>query len=124
MKTDVNFIFQEDAQRIFNHFTRLLGIKITFFTADVIKVRTGANKGYCRYCELLRTKLGCDLLCQNLDQKKQIQALHEKRLVPYLCHGGMMEAILPVFTVDKLVGYIMIGQFRTTDNCPEKYRNT
>lgn len=123
MKTDVNFIFQEDAQRIFNHFTRLLGIKITFFTADVVEVRTGENKGHCRYCKLLRTKLGCELLCRNLDRQKQIQALHEKRLVSYQCHGGMMEAVLPVFTVDKLVGYIMIGQFRTTDNCPAKYRN-
>lgn len=123
MKTDVNFIFQEDAQRIFNHFTRLLGIKITFFTADVVEVRTGANKGHCKYCKLLRTKLGCEPLCQHLDQEKQMQALHKKRLVSYQCHGGMMEAILPVFTVDKLVGYVMIGQFRTTDKCPAKYRD-
>ncbi len=122
MKTDVNFIFQEDAQCIFNHFTRLLGIKITFFTADFAEVRTGANKGHCRYCELLRTRLGREMLCQKLDRKKQIQALQKKRLVSYQCHGGMREAILPVFTVDKLVGYIMIGQFRTRDRCPEKYR--
>ncbi len=123
MKTDVNFIFQEDAQRIFNHFTCLLGIKITFFTADFVEVRTGANKGHCRYCKLLRTKLGCELLCQKCDRKKQMQALNEKRLVSYQCHAGMMEAILPVFTVDKLVGYIMIGQFRATNRCPAKYRN-
>jgi len=43
MKADVNFIFQEDAQCIFNHFTRLLDIKITFFTSDFTEVRTGAN---------------------------------------------------------------------------------
>lgn len=122
MKTDVNFIFQEDAQHIFNHFTRLLGIKITFFTADFVEVRTGANKGHCKYCRLLRIRLGCDLLCQKLDRKKQMQALHEKRLVSYHCHGGMMEAILPVFTIDKLVGYIMIGQFRASSQCPAKYR--
>lgn len=123
MKSEVNFIFQEDAQRIFNYFTRLLGIKITFFTADFVEVRTGVNRGHCKYCKLLRAKLGCELLCQNLDQKKQNQALHEKRLVSYQCHGGMMEAILPIFAVNKLVGYIMIGQFRVTDNCPTKYYN-
>jgi len=123
MKTDVNFIFQEDAQRIFNHFTRLLGIKITFFTTDFVEVRSGANRGHCRYCKLLRTKLGCEPLCRNLDRKKQIQALHEKRLVFYQCHGGMVEAILPVFTVNNLVGYIMIGQFRARDKCPVKYCN-
>ncbi len=123
MKTDVNFIFQEDAQRIFNHFKRLLGIKITFFTADFVEVKTGVKKGHCQYCKLLRTKLGCEYLCRKLDTEKQLQALEEKRLVSYQCHGGMMEAILPVFTVNKLVGYIMIGQFRTTDDCPPKHRN-
>ena len=123
MKTDVNFIFQEDAQRIFNHFTQLLGIKITFFTADFVEVRTGANRGHCKYCRLLRTNLKCDPLCRKLDREKQIEALNAKKLLSYQCHGGMMEAILPVFTVDKLVGYIMIGQFRTNKNCPAKYRN-
>ena len=123
MQTDVNFIFQEDAQHIFDHFTRLLEIKITFFTADFVEVRTGAQKGHCNYCKLLRTKLNCEVLCQKLDKEKQIQALNEKKLVSYQCHGGMREAILPVFTIDKLVGYIMIGQFRTAKKCPAKYRN-
>jgi ligand-binding sensor protein len=102
MKTDVNFIFQEDAQRIFNHFTRLFGIKITFFTANIVEMKTGVKKGHCQYCKLLRTKLGCEPLCQNLDSKKQLQALEEKRLVSHQCHGGMMEVILQVFTVISL----------------------
>lgn len=121
MKTDVNFIFQEDAQKIFNHFTSLLGIKITFFTADVVEVRTGNQKGHCKYCKLLRKKLKYELKCRKMDEAKQLQALKNKRLTYYTCHGGMMEAILPVFNIDKLVGYIMIGQFRTTDQCPKKY---
>jgi len=122
MNTEVNLIFQDNVQRIFNHFASLLDIKTTFFTTDFVEVRAG--KGHCKYCNFLRTKLNCESLCKQLDQKKQMQALEEKRLVSYQCHGGMTEAILPVFTVDKLVGYIMIGQFRITDKCPENYRNT
>ena len=124
MKTEVDFIFQEDAQQIFNHFTNLLGIKITFFNADIVEVRTGMQKGHCKYCSLLRTKLGCEIKCREMDTQKQLQSLETKRLTCYQCHGGMMEAILPVFTVNKLVGYIMIGQFRTTSICPPKHFNT
>lgn len=122
MSNDVNFIFQEDAQRIFNHFTRLLDIRITFFTADGNELATGGHRGLCDYCKLLRTNLDCENTCRIEDKAKQIQALNEEKLISYTCHGGMIEATLPVFNVDKLVGFIMIGQFRTTGKCPEHYR--
>ena len=34
----------------------------------------------------------------------------------------MIEAVKPVFNVDKLIGYIMIGQFRMTNTCPASLR--
>jgi AraC-like DNA-binding protein/ligand-binding sensor protein len=118
MSSHVEFIFQKDAKRIFDIFTRVFGIRIVFFSLSGQALTSGADKKNCKYCRLLRTKLSYENVCRKLDRKKMLQASQEQTLVSYTCHGGMIEAILPVYTVDKLIGYIMIGQFRTSEAMP------
>ncbi len=123
MSRNIQFIFQRDVQKIFDHFTRLFGIRIVFFSYDGTELGSGQGRPNCRYCQLLREKLDHEPLCRKLDRDKQILAAEVKTLISYQCHGGMTEAVLPVYHVEKLLGYIMIGQFRTTDRMPAKLKN-
>jgi AraC-like DNA-binding protein/ligand-binding sensor protein len=109
----VKFIFQQDVQRIFHCFTQLFGIRIVFFSYDGQELKSGDNRQRCRFCSLLRDRLGFDAKCRTMDRKKQLLAAGKRKLVTYQCHGKMTEAIMPVYTVDRLIGFIMIGQFRT-----------
>jgi len=120
MKEQVNFIFQSDAKRIFDYFARLFDIRIVFFSSDGSELTAGDDRPRCEYCQLLRGRLGYESTCCKQDRKMQLKASRERKLVSYKCHGGMIEAVKPVFNVDKLIGYIMMGQFRVTNRCPVK----
>jgi AraC-like DNA-binding protein/ligand-binding sensor protein len=113
MSQSVKFIFQQDVQRIFRHFTRTFGIRIVFFSYDGQEINVGDNRPLCRYCSILRTTLGLEYKCHQTDRKKQLLAAQRRQLVVYQCHGKMTEAVVPVYAAEKLIGFIMIGQFRT-----------
>jgi AraC-like DNA-binding protein/ligand-binding sensor protein len=120
MNDQVNFIFREEIRKIFECFTLLFKIKITFFSFDSKELIAGGP--LCKYCSLLRNKLNFELICQKLDYEKQQQTFANKQLLTYTCHGGMIEAILPVLIADKPIGYIMIGQFRIYNQMPVEIR--
>jgi len=113
MSQSVKFIFQQDVQRIFRCFTRLFGIRIVFFSYDGREINIGQNLPPCRYCGLLRTTLGLEYKCHQTDQNKQLLAAQRRQLVVYQCHANMTEATMPVYAAEKIIGFIMIGQFRT-----------
>jgi AraC-like DNA-binding protein/ligand-binding sensor protein len=121
MSRSVQFIFEEDAKRIFDCFTQIFGIRIVFFSYDGIELNAGRDLPRCLYCEILRKNFGFEKKCHTLDRKQQILSAKKGRLITYQCHGNMNEAVLPVYVANKLIGHIMIGQFRTTDKfiCPK-----
>ena len=120
MTTSVRFIFQKDVEEIFEVFTNLFDIRIAFFSNNGEEVNVGKNKPLCRYCHLLREKLNLEETCLNLDRKMREHALEKRKTISYQCHGGMTEAITPIFFDDELVGFVMIGQFRTSKEPMDK----
>jgi len=92
MSRTAKFIFQKDVQEIFNYFTRFLGIRIVFFSYDGQELTAGDDRLKCKYCRLLREKLGFENICIRLDREKQILAKKKRALITYKCHGGMIEA--------------------------------
>ena len=118
MSRTAKFIFQKDVQEIFNYFTRFLGIRIVFFSYDGQELTAGDERPKCMYCRMLREKLGFEGACIKLDREKQLLAEKEGALITYQCHGGMVEAVLPIYNVNKLIGYVMIGQFRNKNKMP------
>lgn len=123
MVPSLRFIFRKDIDKIFAVFTDLFGIRIAFFSNDGHEVNVGKNKPMCCYCRLLRDRLGYEDICLKLDQKKRQEAAERRKLIVYQCHGGMTEAITPIYIEDDLIGYVMIGQFRTMgESVPHKIR--
>jgi len=115
MKNRAKFAFSKEVQHIFSYFTRLFGIRIVFFSYDGQELSAGDNLPRCKYCTLLREKLGFEKICHKLDRQQQQLAASTRKLVAYKCHGGMNEAVLPVYNSGNLIGFVMIGQFRLSD---------
>ncbi len=118
MRDQINFIFHSEARRIFDTFTRLLDIRMVFFSAQGREVMAGAGRDLCNYCRMLRCELGLVQNCRKNDLEKQLESKEKSELIVYTCYAGMIEAVLPVNIVEKNIGYIMIGQFRNQDKCP------
>jgi len=123
MNHSLKFIFKKDIERIFNSFTNLFDIRIAFLSPTGDELNVGKNKPICSYCSLLRKELGLDDLCVQLDKKKRIEAAASGEMLTYKCHGGMTEAISAMKLNDELLGFVMIGQFRTgTNQLPHKIK--
>jgi AraC-like DNA-binding protein len=105
--------------RLLDGFTALLGIRIAVFTPDGQELQAGLNRSGCKYCQLLRKYFGFESQCRSLDQKMFNQAREQKQLVSYQCHGHLREAIIPLIGSNTLLGFLMIGQFRTRNQSCE-----
>lgn len=119
MSHDIKFMFRRDISRIFDSFTDLLDIRIAFFSTDGREIPVGKNRAICTYCHLLRSRLGYERVCLALDEKRREQAKTKRHLISYTCHGGMVEAVVPVLEDGVLIGFIMIGQFRQKKDLPK-----
>lgn len=112
----LRYIFHDTAERILDVFTNLFDIRIAFFTIEGTELKVGKDRPLCHYCNLLREQLGYEDTCLALDRKMRERAVAEKKLIDYTCHGGMTEAIKPVFIDEELTGFLMIGQYRSSNN--------
>ncbi len=116
---ELEFIVDPQVQRIFDHFCALHGIRIAFYSPSGDELRVGQSRPNCHYCRLLRQDLGYEQNCRQLDQSKRELAGHlERGAIVYQCHGGMTEAIMPLSSSGRLLGFVMIGQFRTRSSPP------
>jgi AraC-like DNA-binding protein len=116
----ISCLFAPEAQALFDHFCGLLDIRIAFYDTEGVELLSGeARRTSCTYCRDLREKLGLEKLCLELDRKMRLEAAKKREMVHYECHGGMTEAIQPVFDSTGLLGYVMIGQFRLRETVPE-----
>lgn len=114
MKYPLKYIFQEKAQEILDVFTELFNIRIAFFTAEGRELKVGKSKPLCRYCQLIRDQLDYEHVCISLDKKMRQTAVDAGKTIHYDCHGGMTESVTPIIMDEVLIGFLMIGQFRTS----------
>lgn len=109
----------ENVQTALDNFSGCFGGRIAYFATDMGELRVGQKKPMCRYCTMIRSKLFGDIRCVELDRKKLKEASDRRSLVSYTCHGGLVEAVYPVYVDNVLAGFVMAGQFRTTTAPPE-----
>ncbi len=114
----LSFLISDEALKLFNHFTALFDIRIAFFSPAGRELAVGLGRSWCSYCSLLRTKLGDDALCAQSDRNGRERALESRGLFCYRCHGGLMEAVKPIYAGEELLGFVMIGQVRAETPFP------
>lgn len=122
MQRDMEFVLRPAVQAIFDHVAALHGARIAFYTPEGVELSVGQARGSCAYCRRLRRGLGFEAACQALDRRRRREAAAKGRLVAYECHGGMTEAIIPVRIAGRLMGFVMIGQFRCRAHPPAAVR--
>ena len=117
-KTPLEIILSDKVQNLLDDFASLLDVRVTFYSVDGERVRRGKEMPNCRFCELVQRELGGLKRCQAMDCDKQQEAMTLRRAISYRCHAGLHEALAPVYVHEQLVGYLMIGQFRTGEEFP------
>lgn len=128
---NLKVLLNENVQTALDNFSGCFGARIAYFATDMGELKVGQKKQSCKYCSLIRSRLYGNGRCIELDRKKLKEALERRTLISYTCHGGLVEAIFPVYIDNVLAGFVMVGQFRTASSPPKgilddwkrKYRN-
>jgi len=116
MKNVAEIIIKKDINKILDSFCACFNIRILFYSDKGKIIKEGLNKPDSSFCDLVQNKLYGEEKCLMMDENKRIEAVRKKKLLSYHCHAGLMEAILPIFIEDHLIGFAMIGQVRTKKN--------
>ena len=114
MLTTLNHTISQKVAEVFDLYTELHGTRVSLFGPDKqLLYPDNSGRPNCAYCRMLRDELGLDAKCRALDQTMMETALQKKEMISYTCHGGMCEAVVPLFSEGQLAGFVMIGQFRS-----------
>jgi len=110
----LHHIISQKVSEIFDLYTELHDIRISLFSPEGQLIYPDVvGRPNCRHCTMLRETLGMDSQCRKLDQKMMQSALKQQAMVTYTCHAGMREAVAPLLVENELVGFVMLGQFRS-----------
>ncbi|MBT3380214.1 MAG: helix-turn-helix domain-containing protein [Lentisphaerae bacterium] len=114
---EMRFVFQRDIRGVLDHFSRLLSLRFCFLSPDGRELQVGEDKPFCRFCSMIRHQLGEASHCLDCDHGGWQRAAGSGRAVWYTCHAGMTDGCMAVRSGERIIGYMMIGQFRTQERC-------
>jgi AraC-like DNA-binding protein len=104
----------------FDLYTQMHDIRISLFGPEgKLIYPDSVGRPNCQHCRMLRDNLRMDPMCRELDHKMMKAAFERQDMITYTCHAGMREATAPILVNDELVGYVMLGQFRS-EAAPEQ----
>lgn len=102
-------------QDVITSFAEITRTNICFFDADM-NVLAELPKKMQSFCRRLREAEGKLKHCLLSDETHRRQVKKLKKPVTYTCHAGLTETMLPVIYDEKIIGYIIFGQYRGTGN--------
>ena len=120
MNKALDIILHDEIQNIFDNFTASFGISILFYSLDGRILRRGQGRTNSKFCQLIQSKIFDRSECISMDENKCRECARQKKVINYVCHAGIEEAVAPIFVETQLVGYAMLGQFRSSQNLPAK----
>ena len=124
MNKALDIILDDKIQNIFDNFTASFGIIILFYSLDGKILRRGQGRMNSKFCQLIQNEIFSASQCISMDERKCRECAKQKKIVNYICHAGIEEAIAPIYVETQLAGYAMLGQFRSTRKLPTEVIKT
>jgi len=115
MAGKLGLFFDPEVQRLIDSFAYCFRVKITVFSPEMEELIVGLQNPGSAYCRLIQNGLRIRYRCCRQDKLMCEQCGRRGKLTVYRCHVGLSEAILPIEVDGKLIGYGMLGQFRTIE---------
>ncbi len=119
----MDILLSEEAARLIDSFASAMNVQTVFYSRDRQILKRGCNGEISSFCEMMQNQYFRHDECASLDYRMQQVCEKEGRPFSYQCHAGLNEIIAPVKTYNNTIGYIMLGQFRTSRTPPEFIRH-
>ncbi len=119
MKTLFDLMFQEELQQVFDHISTAFGFRASILDTSFQEITPLRSRPMCNYCQIIQQDLNLRPKCVENDTIQCIKARETRKNHHYICHGGLAEAIFPLFIQDECFGYLLLGQFRIDSVAPQ-----
>jgi AraC-like DNA-binding protein/ligand-binding sensor protein len=118
MTEKLGLFFNEEVQRLIDSFAYCFKVKITVFSSGIEELLVGLQNPGSRFCQLIQKELHFRYRCCRQDKLMCERCKQKHELLIYHCYAGLREAVLPIKIEENLIGYAMLGQFRTQNELP------
>lgn len=102
----------EKLRRIITDITTLTGISIAVLDTDCKAIVRGARNQ--EYCSLLQTMEIEKNYCRQCDMKILNRCRISKKLESHICRAGLYDSAMPIIKDDNVVGFVVMGQVRSS----------
>ncbi|MDR2258020.1 MAG: PocR ligand-binding domain-containing protein [Treponema sp.] len=116
----LGLFFNEEVQRLIDSFAYCFKVKITIFSSGVEELMVGLQNPGSHFCRLIQKKLRFRYRCCHQDTLMCKRSGQKRECVVYRCFAGPSESVLPIEIGGTIIGYGMLGQFRTSEQLPEE----
>jgi ligand-binding sensor protein len=114
----IDVFLEEKVKKLITSFSHCFKVCISIFSADVQRNLTLGFYPICNYCKLVREKLHYDHRCIRMDHEMCFRSTNSLAPLVYPCYAGLVDAAFPIKLNEEVIGYAMIGQFRTRNTIP------
>ena len=114
----LELFLNDDVQKLLDNFAGMLDLRVTFYSRFGLPIRRGKSMPNTAFCSFIQNDLGLLEHCQNIDKEMRDKASESGNPIIYTCHAGLCEIVAPVVIGGRQAGYLMVGQFRSTDEVP------
>ncbi|GHV44292.1 hypothetical protein AGMMS49546_28020 [Spirochaetia bacterium] len=113
MLEKLGLFFDEKVQRLIDSFAYCFKVKITVFSFDMEELIIGLRNPGSHFCQLIQQELRLRYRCCRQDKLMCERCERKQEPLVYHCHAGPVETVMPIKINGVLIGYAMLGQFRT-----------
>lgn len=114
----LNLTLSARAAKIIDNFAFLLKLRIVFYSLDGKVIKQSRNEGNSPYCKIMQNEIFGIENCLKLDEEKHRECRESHKIITYKCHAGLTEVVAPLELYGDVVGYVICGQFRMSDEVP------
>jgi ligand-binding sensor protein len=112
----LGIFFDEEVQRLVDSFTYCFKVRVTVFSAEFEDIIMGFPYRLSDFCQLIRQELHSAPHCIKQNCLMCRQCAGQDTPLIYRCHAGLTESVMPIKVNKAIIGYAMIGQFRTQND--------
>ena len=117
-RDSLELVLSGEVQSLLDDFASLLDIRVTFFSLDGEPVRRGKAMCNSAFCTLVQQDDEGLARCLRMDAEMRAEAERSDGVISYRCHAGIQEGLAAVRMRGRTIGYLMIGQFRVSEEPP------
>ena len=116
----LELVLNPRVQELLDYFAEVLKLRVTFYDVKYRILCRGLQMRNCEFCRKIQEECNLYSRCVEMDARMQSEVMRSGKELCYTCHAGLKEVVAPIYINGDLGGFLMLGQFRDTDQYPKE----